>query len=80
MHVFCAVTDPYVSGVGITEQELTSTQNIWWVLHFQPVEKAFDTARQMNPGLKKVGTVWCVSETCSEACINSPEKNVPSLD
>lgn len=69
-HVFCAVTDPFVSGVGITgpgkSQHPTYLAGIGT---FQPVEKAFRIAREMKPDLKKVGVVWCIGETCSEACV-----------
>jgi len=44
---------PYMAGIGT----------------FQPVEKAFMTIREMNPRIKKIGVVWCTSETCSEACV-----------
>lgn len=69
-HVFCAVTDPFVSGVGITGPG--ATQHPPWLAGigtFQPVEKAFRLAREMKPDLKKVGVVWCIGETCSEACV-----------
>jgi ABC-type uncharacterized transport system substrate-binding protein len=69
-HVFCAVTDPYVSGVGITGTlPEDHPPHLAGIGTFQPVEKAFEIAKIMNPGLKKVGTVWCTSETCSEACV-----------
>jgi len=75
MHVFCAVTDPYASGVGITGPAANQhPKHLVGIGTFQPVEKAFETARQMNPDLKKVGTIWCVSETCSEACVKLARK------
>jgi putative ABC transport system substrate-binding protein len=33
----------------------------------------------MNPGLKKVGTVWCTSEVCSEACVKLARKKCKEL-
>jgi putative ABC transport system substrate-binding protein len=70
LHVFCAVTDPVVAGVGITgpgkDQHPAYLVGIGT---FQPVEDIFRIARLMNPGLKKVGVVWCTSETCSLACV-----------
>ena len=70
MHIFCAVTDPYASGVGITGPAPDQHPlHLVGIGTFQPVERAFEIAKQMNPGLKKVGTVWCTSETCSEACL-----------
>jgi len=80
MHVFCAVTDPHVSGVGITGSAPNQhPKHLVGIGTFQPVEKAFETARQMKPDLKKVGTVWCVSETCSEACIKLARKKCAEL-
>jgi putative ABC transport system substrate-binding protein len=80
MHVFCAVTDPYVSGVGITGTAPNQhPKHLVGIGTFQPVEKAFETARQMKPDLKKVGTVWCVSETCSEACVRLARKKCAEL-
>jgi putative ABC transport system substrate-binding protein len=70
LHVFCAVTDPVVSGVGITGPG--ASQHPSWLVGigtFQPVEEVFRIAREMNPDLRKVGVVWATSETCSEACV-----------
>lgn len=69
-HVFCAVTDPVASGVGITGSAADQHPPFMaGIGTFQPVESVFRMARQMNPQLKKVGVVWCTSETCSEACV-----------
>ena len=70
LHVFCAVTDPVAAGVGITGTEAGQhPAHLVGIGTFQPVEGVFRVARRMNPGLKKVGVVWCTSETCSEACV-----------
>lgn len=70
MHVFCAVTDPYIAGVGITGSAPDEhPEHLVGIGTFQPVKEAFDIAIQMKPDLKKVGTVWCTSEVCSEACV-----------
>lgn len=70
LHVFCAVTDPVASGVGITGPAANQhPAHLVGVGTFQPVESVFKIARQMNPGLKKVGVVWYSSETCTEACV-----------
>jgi putative ABC transport system substrate-binding protein len=80
MHVFCAVTDPYVSGVGISGTNPDQhPKHLVGIGTFQPVEKAFETALQMNPNLKRVGTVWCVSETCSEACVKLARKKCKEM-
>lgn len=70
LHIFCAVTDPVVAGVGITGT--AANQHPAYLVGigtFQPVEGIFRIARQMKPDLKKVGVVWCTSETCSETCV-----------
>jgi ABC-type uncharacterized transport system substrate-binding protein len=70
LHVFCAVTDPVAAGVGVTGTAPNlHPSHLVGIGTFQPVESIFRIARQMNPDLKKVGVVWCTSETCSEACV-----------
>lgn len=70
LHVFCAVTDPVAAGVGITGPAASQhPAHLVGIGTFQPVEGIFRIARRMNPNLKKVGVVWCTSETCSEACV-----------
>jgi ABC-type uncharacterized transport system substrate-binding protein len=69
-HVFSAVTDPYGAGVGISGPEPHEhPPHLVGIGTFQPVEEAIELAKKMNPELKKLGTVWCTSEVCSEACV-----------
>lgn len=80
-HIFCTVTDPYIAGVGITGPNPDQhPPHLVGIGTFQPVEEAFDIARKMNPKLKKVGTVWCTSEVCSEACVRLARKKCKELD
>lgn len=80
MHVFCAVTDPYIAGVGITGSAPSEhPPHLVGIGTFQPVEEVFDIAKQMKPDLKKVGTVWCTSEVCSEACVRLARKKCKEL-
>lgn len=80
-HVFCAVTDPYNAGVGIIgEAPNQHPPHLVGIGTFQPVEEAFDIAKKMKPDLKKVGTVWCTSEVCSEACVNLARKKCKELN
>ena len=75
LHVFCAVTDPVAAGVGITGPEASQhPAHLVGIGTFQPVEGVFRVARLMNPDLKKVGVVWCTSETCSAACVKKARK------
>lgn len=70
LHVFCAVTDPIASGVGITGPATNQhPAHLVGIGTFQPVEGIFRIARQMKPDLKKVGVVWAAGETCSRACV-----------
>jgi len=79
-HVFCAVTDPYMSGVGISGTEPDQhPAHLAGIGTFQPVEEAFDIIKQMKPDIKKVGTVWCPSETCSEACVKLARRKCNEL-
>jgi ABC-type uncharacterized transport system substrate-binding protein len=69
-HVFGAVTDPYGAGVGISGKNPEDhPPYLAGIGTFQPVERAFQIAREMNPQLKKVGVVWNAGEQCSEACM-----------
>ncbi|HWL51429.1 MAG TPA: ABC transporter substrate-binding protein [Chthoniobacteraceae bacterium] len=68
-HVFCAVTDPTVSGVGITALDsLDKPKHLTGIGTMQPVEPLFRYAKRIRPGLKKVGVVWNPSEANSVAC------------
>ncbi len=69
-HVFGAVTDPYGTGVGITGKNPEDhPPYLAGIGTFQPVARAFILAREMNPGLKRVGVAWNAGEQCSEACM-----------
>ena len=70
IHVFTCVTDPYAAGVEITGTGPEDhPPHLVGIGTFQPVEDVFRMARLMNPSLKKVGVVWCASESASEACV-----------
>ena len=68
-HVFCAVTDPFGAGVGISSTEPGKhPKHLTGIGTFQPVEATFRIAKQLYPELKRVGEVWNPAEACSEAC------------
>lgn len=68
-HVFCAVTDPTVTGVGITALDsLDKPEYLTGIGTMQPVEPLFRYAKRIRPGLKRVGVVWNPSEANSVAC------------
>jgi ABC-type uncharacterized transport system substrate-binding protein len=80
VHVFGTVTDPYGAGVGLDRMHPEERPaHLSGAGTFQPVEKAFLIAREMNPRLSKVGVTWCRSESCSEACVLIARKVCDSL-
>lgn len=69
-HIFGAVTDPFIAGVGISHgppQE--KPPYLTGMGTFQPIERIFRQARALYPSLKTVGVVWNASEVNSEACV-----------
>lgn len=69
-HVFGAVTDPFLSGVGLKrENPLDHPPHLVGIGTFQPVRETFLLARKVYPGLRLAGTVWNPAETCSQACV-----------
>lgn len=69
-HVFGGVTDPYGAGVGITGPAPDQhPPHLTGVGTFQPVERAIQIARRMNPGMRRIGVVWNPGESNSEACV-----------
>ena len=70
-HVFGLVSNPYVVGVGISqENHLNHPSYMTGVGSLAPIEQLFQLARQMNPALKKVGMVWDPSEANSVVTTN----------
>ena len=69
-HVFGCVTDPLGAGVGMSPDDPGDhPAHLAGIGTFQPVERSFELAKELFPGLKKVGTVWTGSESNSEACV-----------
>ncbi|MBX3731901.1 MAG: ABC transporter substrate-binding protein [Verrucomicrobiae bacterium] len=67
-HVFALVSDPSVSGVGISRDDpLDHPAHLAGFGTMQPIAGAFTLAREMNPALAKVGVVWNAAEANSEA-------------
>lgn len=70
-HVFGLVSNPYVIGVGISqENHLNHPPYLTGVGSLAPVEEIFQLAKQLNPSLKKVGLVWDPSEANSVVTTN----------
>ena len=67
LHIFALVTDPYGAGVGISrENHLDHPRYMAGYGTMQPVETCFNIAREMYPGLKRVGCAWNPAEANSE--------------
>src|SRR5689334_9901549 len=68
VQVFGLVADPVVAGVGISRSNpLEHPRNLVGIGSFIPVQDAFHIAREMFPGLKKVGVAWNPAEANSRA-------------
>lgn len=67
-HVFGASSDPYGAGVGINRENHSEHPPYMTGLgSLPPVEEAFRLARELSPGLKRVGLVWNPTEANSVA-------------
>ena len=65
-HVFGIVTDPYSVGVGVSsENHLIHPPYMTGIGSMPPIAELFQLARQMHPGLKRVGLVWNPAEANS---------------
>src|ERR1044071_6805264 len=68
VQVFGAVADPSVAGVGISrDKPLDHPRNLVGIGSFLPVADSFQIAREMSPGLKRVGVAWNPAEANSRA-------------
>jgi len=65
-HVFGIVTDPYAVGVGVSSQNHNEHPSYMTGLgSMPPIADLFRLAREMRPGLKRVGLVWNPAEANS---------------
>lgn len=70
VQVFGLVADPAVAGVGISRDDaLKHPANLVGYGSFLPVQDAFRIAREMFPGLKRVGVAWNPAEANSRAFV-----------
>ena len=69
-HVFGLVADPFASGIGL-DRANPLAHPPYMVGHgsFPPVETAFSYARQMFPGLARVGVAWNPAEANSRVFV-----------
>ena len=65
-HVFGIVTDPYSVGVGVSNQNHSDHPAYMTGLgSMPPIAELFQLAREMRPGLRRVGLVWNPAEANS---------------
>jgi ABC-type uncharacterized transport system substrate-binding protein len=65
-HLFTLVADPFASGVGLDRTApLKHPPHMVGQGSFPPVDKAFELARRMLPGLQRIGVAWNPAETNS---------------
>jgi len=70
-HVFTMVADPFASGIGLDRAApLKHPPYMVGQGIFPPVDKAFEVARRMLPGLTRVGTPWNSAESNSLAFVS----------
>ncbi|MGO9463315.1 MAG: ABC transporter substrate-binding protein [Isosphaeraceae bacterium] len=66
IHVFGIVADPYIAGVGLKrENPLDHPRHLVGYGMFLPIDRAFELARKLYPGLKRVGVGWNPAEANS---------------
>lgn len=69
-HVFTLVADPFLSGVGLDRADpLKHPPYMVGQGSFPPVERVFQIAREMLPGLQRVGVAWNPAESNSQVFI-----------
>src|SRR5262245_59336155 len=80
VQVFGLVADPAVAGVGISwDDPLKHPANLVGYGSFLPVHDAFRIAREMLPGLKRVGVAWNPAEANSRAFVEKAREACQQL-
>lgn len=80
-HLFAGVTLPSDSGVGIgADDPLDHPPHLAGYGTLQPVRRSFDLAREMNPRLRVVGTLYNASESNAEAQMRLARQSAAALD
>ncbi len=79
-HVFTLVADPYRAGVGVTDDTPQGHPSyMTGVGCFLPVDNALRVAKQMLPGLRRVGLPWNAAESNSESFTLAARKAAKEL-
>ena len=65
--VFTAIYDPYIAGAA--KSPVDHPANVTGIDSFPPVEETIKLARDLFPGVKRLGTIWNTSELCAAAAL-----------
>jgi ABC-type uncharacterized transport system substrate-binding protein len=80
MHVFGIVADPYVADVGLDRADpLKHPRHMVGLSTWMPVTDALRIAKQMDPGLKRIGVAWNPAESNSRFFISQAKEVAPQL-
>lgn len=80
-HLFTLVADPFLAGVGLDRADpLKHPPYMAGQSSFPPVERAFQLARQMLPGLKRIGVAWNPAESNSLAFVTKGREFAKAMD
>jgi ABC-type uncharacterized transport system substrate-binding protein len=80
VQVFGAVADPAAAGIGIDmSKPYAHPPNLVGIGSLMPVDKAFQLARAMYPGLKEVGVAWNPSEPNSRVFVIKAREICPPM-
>lgn len=78
-HVFGMVSDPSISGVGIEADPLAHPSHLVGIGTLPPADLSLQMAKQVFPGLKRVGVVWNPGEVNSEVATRMARTTCQSL-
>jgi ABC-type uncharacterized transport system substrate-binding protein len=80
MHVFGIVADPFVADVGLDRADpLKHPRHMVGQSTWMPVTDVFNIAKQMYPGLKRIGVAWNPAEPNSRLFISKAKEVAPQL-
>lgn len=79
-HVFGMVSDPTIAGVGIAADPLAHPAHLVGIGTLPPADQSLIMARQVYPGLKRVGVVWNPGEVNSEVATKMARATCASLN
>jgi ABC-type uncharacterized transport system substrate-binding protein len=80
-HLFTLVADPFLSGVGLDRADpLKHPPFMAGQSSFPPVERAFQIARTMLPGLKRIGVAWNPAESNSLVFVSKARELAKTMD